>query len=553
MTTATVPEDRLKEELLRTALAELLEGREEGAAAVLSRLVDRHLDLDARPSDLTWHVFAAALAKRLSREPAGINLYLRRFDLSQISLFNLLTEHLPIVSIAGALANEVLAALVRPGEPIALLDVGVGTGQQEVALIRRLAAENRLPSVLHMLAVEPSESSLHEAERGISAAAAEAGLELTFTPLCGLVEHFDDVDWAALRDGARGARLLVNAAFAVHHVLGVGNRDPVAARETLMRSLATLAPAAVVLCEPHSDHQEPDLRRRFDWCLWHYGRVFRLIDRLDVDEQDRAAMKLFFAREVDDVLANADELRCERHEPSERWLARLEAAGLQPAQGFETVTGDWGRGVEVQARRGLAGICIDGDLLVAVLCAGTEPPRLELSPVVPGAPAGHAGGAAGGARIYSPAAARRVREVMTTDVATVGLDATMAQAARIVWRTRASDLAVLDADGRFAGVLSEGDLIRRLLPTTPSTTGSEGSVTEAFDTLVLNGHHAAHQSIEPLVIRDAITLKPTDDLLMVAHEMVSRQIRRLPVVTDEGRLVGSISRADLCTALLPAR
>lgn len=375
-------EDALKEQLLRIALAELLAGREEAAAAALSRLVDRHLDLDARPSDLTWHVFASALARRLSREPPRINLYLRRFDLSQIALFNLLTEHLPIVSLAGSVANEVLAALVTPGQPLALLDIGVGTGPQEVALIRRLAAERRLPSVLHMIAVEPSRASLREAEQAIGAAAAQAGLDLSFTPVPRLVEQFDDCDWALVSEATQGAPLVVNAAFAVHHVLGVDGSDPIAAREALMRSLAGLEPAGVVLCEPHSDHQEPDLARRFDWCLWHYGRVFRLIDRLEVGERDRAAMKLFFAREVEDVLANAEETRCERHEPSERWLGRLEAAGLQHAEGFDAVNADCGRGVEVQARRGMAGICVDGDLLVAVLCAGARTPQLVLSPVL---------------------------------------------------------------------------------------------------------------------------------------------------------------------------
>lgn len=376
-----VGEDALKEHLLRAALAELLAGREEASAAALSQLIDRHLDLDARPADLTWHVFASALAKRLSREPPRVNLYLRRFDLSQIALFELLTEHLPIVSVAGRLANEVLAALVTPGRPLALLDIGVGTGRQEVALIRRLAAEGRLPSVLHMIAVEPSRASLREAERSIGAAAAAARLDLTFTAVPRLVERFDGDDWALVRAAAQGAPLVVNAAFAVHHVLGAGGGDPAAAREALMRSVAALEPAGVVLSEPHSDHQEPDLARRFEWCLWHYGRVFELIDRLDVAERHRAAMKLFFAREVEDVLANAEATRCERHEPSERWLARLEAAGLQPAEGFAAVTADLRRGVEVRPRRGMAGICVDGDLLVAVLCAGTRAPRLVLSPV----------------------------------------------------------------------------------------------------------------------------------------------------------------------------
>lgn len=51
------------------------------------------------------------------------------------------------------------------------------------------------------------------------------------------------------------------------------------------------------------------------------------------------------------------------------------------------------------------------------------------------------------------------------------------------------------------------------------------------------------------MIRDPIVLSPDDDLLRVADIMVTRQIRRLPVV-DGQRAVGSISRADLCRVLL---
>ncbi len=51
------------------------------------------------------------------------------------------------------------------------------------------------------------------------------------------------------------------------------------------------------------------------------------------------------------------------------------------------------------------------------------------------------------------------------------------------------------------------------------------------------------------MIRDPVPLAPSDDRSRVAAVMVERQIRRLHVVED-GRLVGTVSRADLVTALL---
>ena len=58
-------------------------------------------------------------------------------------------------------------------------------------------------------------------------------------------------------------------------------------------------------------------------------------------------------------------------------------------------------------------------------------------------------------------------------------------------------------------------------------------------------------SIKRLIIADPITVHPDDPLLKAAAVMTSRMIRRLPVV-HEGRFIGTVSRADICWALLCA-
>ena len=55
--------------------------------------------------------------------------------------------------------------------------------------------------------------------------------------------------------------------------------------------------------------------------------------------------------------------------------------------------------------------------------------------------------------------------------------------------------------------------------------------------------------IDPLVVRDPITVHSTDEIARAAVVMIDRGIRRLPVV-DDGTLVGTLSRADLCRAVI---
>jgi CBS domain-containing protein len=53
----------------------------------------------------------------------------------------------------------------------------------------------------------------------------------------------------------------------------------------------------------------------------------------------------------------------------------------------------------------------------------------------------------------------------------------------------------------------------------------------------------------PLVIREPIVMHPDDHVARAATVLIERQIRRLPVVQD-GRLVGTVSRANICQAVV---
>jgi CBS domain-containing protein len=140
-----------------------------------------------------------------------------------------------------------------------------------------------------------------------------------------------------------------------------------------------------------------------------------------------------------------------------------------------------------------------------------------------------------------------VRDMMSRHPAKIGPGATVREAAEMVSEARCSDLMVAEADGTFVGVLSEGDLIRTVLPRFDELSGQ--SLVDAFGLVQAKGLQLAGQLIDPLVIRRPVTLSPDETGLRAANVMIARQIRQLPVV-EAGRLVGSLSRADLCRALL---
>ena len=352
---------------LLAVVNETLAGRTDTARALLADLVDRHLDDGASGEDLQYYTFASALSKRLESDKAAeINLYLRQFEQTQISLFNLLAQHLPTVALAGPLANEVLAGYVGGQDEVTLLDIGIGSGRQEVALLHLLADQHRLPRKLNVVAIEPDAGSLLEAGAALADAADALGMELDFHPVHGVVEELGEEDWTFF--GSFGAPLVVLGSFAVHHIRP--QPGGVSARDALFRRLRALEPDAVVLCEPSSNHDAPSLLDRFQASWHHFGLNFRIIDGLEqVPAGEKAAMKMFFAREIEDILANADESRCERHEPVDAWVRRFRDAGFTPCA-------DWGLfelpdagAVRVVARDGYLGMDYGDETLVAILCA----------------------------------------------------------------------------------------------------------------------------------------------------------------------------------------
>nr|CAA9273283.1 hypothetical protein AVDCRST_MAG63-3117 [uncultured Armatimonadetes bacterium] len=142
-----------------------------------------------------------------------------------------------------------------------------------------------------------------------------------------------------------------------------------------------------------------------------------------------------------------------------------------------------------------------------------------------------------------------IREIMTIYPVRVEITSTMRRAAEIISLAEASDLMVIDDERNFVGVLSEGDILRAVLPNFDEILAAGGSLADAFDFFARKGQELSGRPIAPLVIRNAIVVKPEDEAAMAASVMVEKQIRRLPVV-DGGKLVGTVSRADICRALI---
>lgn len=136
----------------------------------------------------------------------------------------------------------------------------------------------------------------------------------------------------------------------------------------------------------------------------------------------------------------------------------------------------------------------------------------------------------------------KVHDVMSTDVVTVEPDTPLKDAALELARRRISGVPVVNADGAVLGVLSEADVIAKER-TEPAGSGFLRWLLDPADPWLRKRVEAT--TAGEAMSTPAITIGPDRPIGDAATLMLDEGVNRLPVVDEEGRLVGLVSRADV--------
>lgn len=138
-----------------------------------------------------------------------------------------------------------------------------------------------------------------------------------------------------------------------------------------------------------------------------------------------------------------------------------------------------------------------------------------------------------------------VRAVMSKRVVTIARDADLHQAAQILSENRISGAPVVDEEGRVIGVLSEADIL------TLAGMKREHTFKDILRNVLGEPVPARKKGnkVEDVMSFPPLTAKADDAVGDVAKVLDDRRIKRLPVVDDDGKLVGIISRADIVRSI----
>jgi CBS domain-containing protein len=137
-------------------------------------------------------------------------------------------------------------------------------------------------------------------------------------------------------------------------------------------------------------------------------------------------------------------------------------------------------------------------------------------------------------------AARTAGDVMRADGPVVRADATLDEVVAAVASTRLNRVVVVDPDGRVVGVITDADVLRSVEPA--SRPGVLGALMRA------GGAASGSATASDLMHADAPVVTRSATLAEAAQEMVAHGRKVLPVVDDDGHLLGIVDRADLLGA-----
>jgi CBS domain-containing protein len=138
----------------------------------------------------------------------------------------------------------------------------------------------------------------------------------------------------------------------------------------------------------------------------------------------------------------------------------------------------------------------------------------------------------------------KVSELMQSDVVAVAPETSLKEVAAVLTERAISGVPVV-ADGRVLGVVSEADIV----VTEQGPAQSRGRILDwvlaggQADEQVLAARTAGEAMTEP-----AITISAGADVSLAARRMIDAGVKRLPVVTGDGELVGIVTRSDLVRA-----
>lgn len=143
-------------------------------------------------------------------------------------------------------------------------------------------------------------------------------------------------------------------------------------------------------------------------------------------------------------------------------------------------------------------------------------------------------------------AERFVAEIMTCNVVSVVAEDDLADAVRIMEEERLSVLPVIDQSGKACGILSTSDLISKF-HNMQTDMAALPHVSESVRPYLIEAltQEGGSRTVGEVMTKHVKFVTPQEKLGEAARVLIDHSIHHLPVVNENGTLVGILSTTDI--------
>ena len=147
----------------------------------------------------------------------------------------------------------------------------------------------------------------------------------------------------------------------------------------------------------------------------------------------------------------------------------------------------------------------------------------------------------------------KVKDIMTKEITVVGPDTEITEAAKLLLENRFNGLPVVDDSGKLVGIICQSDLIaqQKSIPVPTLFSFLDGFIPLTSTKKM----EAEIQKIAAITVKDAmtrrpVTVTPETHIDTVAALMVDNSFHTLPVLNENGALVGIVGKEDVLRTLV---
>lgn len=142
----------------------------------------------------------------------------------------------------------------------------------------------------------------------------------------------------------------------------------------------------------------------------------------------------------------------------------------------------------------------------------------------------------------------RAHQIMSRHVITIGADASVADAIKLMLAHGISGLPVVDSAGALAGIVSQGDFVRRVELGTEKRRDRWLSLLAGTEQITIDFARQHGRKVSQIMSPSPVTIGEDTSLEQIVQLMESRNVHRFPVMRGD-KIVGMVTRGDFLAAV----